>query len=278
VESVSSGITHGKDKGLAISIPHVGKLVDVVQDLVEEGNHVNRVRGRARSVIGGTAAGVGHVRLVIGRVEVHTIPAGWEEDLGTETVGAVGGGHSPGLGRGGWIIQADEAHSLGSEIIGLVTLERVTSKHAEALGEGLELVVVRAGALQVVDVHASVNTVSIAELRNVLERAVLELIVQLGGPVVGQVGLDWAGRALGRASLGIVHIEAESITTGDGMNVARDGTRADNGVCTLGRDTTWAGHTEEGSSRCCKRGNQAQCGSASKHLEVVSWYLREAGK
>ena len=49
---------------------------------------MDRVRGRAVTTVE-VLDRVGHVRLVVGRVEVDTIPAGGEEDLRAHSVGAV---------------------------------------------------------------------------------------------------------------------------------------------------------------------------------------------
>lgn len=89
VKPVASWVTLSKYERLAASVPHVGETGSAVDNFVEYGDHVNRVRGWARAVIYGTARRIGHVRLVIGRVKVDTVPARWEEDLGAEAVRAV---------------------------------------------------------------------------------------------------------------------------------------------------------------------------------------------
>jgi hypothetical protein len=87
VEPVASGITLSENEGLGGTVPPV-KTGSGVDDFVEDGDHVNRVSCRARAVVVRVLGRVGHVRLVVGRVEVHTIPAGGEEDLGAQAVGA----------------------------------------------------------------------------------------------------------------------------------------------------------------------------------------------
>lgn len=94
--------------------------------------------------------------------------------------------------RSSRVVKADVADCLGSKVGSRITLERVTSDHTETFGEGLEGIVVRSRALEVVYSHAAVNAVTIASLGNVLERAILELIVKLRCPVVGKILLDRA--------------------------------------------------------------------------------------
>lgn len=94
--------------------------------------------------------------------------------------------------RGTAVVEADEADSLTGEVVGVCTLERITGKHAEVLGESGKVVVVGATSLQVVDGHAAENALTITSLRDINKCAVLRLIVELGGPVVGHVLLDRA--------------------------------------------------------------------------------------
>lgn len=60
--------------------------------LIEEGDDVDWVRGRAQTII--DLSGVRRVRLVIRRVKVHTIPASREKDLSPETIWTVRVGES----------------------------------------------------------------------------------------------------------------------------------------------------------------------------------------
>lgn len=145
---------------------------------------MNRVTGRARTIVIAVLGGVSHVGHVVGGVEVHTIPARWEEDLRTESIRA-------------WlvrklvvvvgctaVVQADEADSLTGKVVGVSTLVWITSKHAEVFGKGLERVVGRTTTLQVVDDHTTVNTSSITGLGHVDELAILGAVVEVRNPVV----------------------------------------------------------------------------------------------
>jgi hypothetical protein len=76
-------------------------LLYAKQNLKEDGDEMAWVRGRTATVV--NAVRVGHVRLVIGRVEVDTIPARREKDLSPEAIRAVGVGESWSLRHRGTI-------------------------------------------------------------------------------------------------------------------------------------------------------------------------------
>jgi hypothetical protein len=73
-----------------------------------------RVRGWAAAVV--DAVGVGHVGLVIRRVEVYTIPAGREKHLGPEGRWAAGVVKSWSL-RHGRTVEVDAVRSIGLIVI-----------------------------------------------------------------------------------------------------------------------------------------------------------------
>jgi hypothetical protein len=92
------------------------------------------------------------VRGVAGGVQVLSVPAAREEYLRTETVRAVDGGKTIGLGGSGTIVvETVEADGLGLEVTSVVALEGVTRDHAETSRESLERVVVGTTTLEVVD-------------------------------------------------------------------------------------------------------------------------------
>lgn len=148
VESVSSWVTLGEDEWLLGTVPPV-KPIGRVDDLVEDGNHVDWVRSRAGAVVVGVLGWVSHVRLVIGRIKVDTVPAGWEEDLSTKTVWAGLVRQVVALGGSSTVIKADERNGLAGKVVGVCTLEWVTSNHAESLREGSQVVVVWSTTLTV---------------------------------------------------------------------------------------------------------------------------------
>jgi hypothetical protein len=267
VESESSRVTLSKDERLSAAVPHATEVTDIVVDLVEDGDQMNRVRVGALAAVVAATNGVRHVRLVVSRIKVDAIPARGEEDLSTETIGAVLSRKTVGGAGAAAVVETNEADSLRFEVASVVALEGVTSKHTETLGEGLKLVVVGATTLEIIDGHTTVDTGTIARLLNVLERTVLVLVVEGRGPVVREILLDRARGAVRRTSIGIVHLELEAITTRDGVNVAGDLARGNDRVGTLGDNTARAGHTEESSSRCSKSGSQAENLGGSVHLE-----------
>jgi hypothetical protein len=81
VEAAAIGITIREDEGLHAAIPLVGELVGIVEDLEEQAHELDWMGGWAWTVVVGAAGWVGHVTLVVRAVQVHTIPAGREEDL-----------------------------------------------------------------------------------------------------------------------------------------------------------------------------------------------------
>lgn len=89
VEAVAGRITHGKHKWLPAILGYPPVKVDGgVDDLVEERDEMYGVGSRAWTIVVRVLSRVSHVGHVVGRVEVDTIPAGWEEDLSTNTVWA----------------------------------------------------------------------------------------------------------------------------------------------------------------------------------------------
>lgn len=268
VESVTSGVTLSKDERLTATVPLVVEVASVVVDLVEDGDQMDGVSVRALAAVVATTNGVGHVGHVISRIKVDTIPARREEDLGAETIGTLLVGKTVSSAGAAAVVEADKADSLGSKIVGVVTLEGVTSEHAETFGEGLELIVVGTATLKVVDSHATIDTGTVTGLVYVLERSILVLEVQSRGPVVGKILLDGARRAVRGTSIGVVHLEFEAIASGDGVNVAGNLARRDNRVGTLSNNTSRARHTEECSSRRSEGGSQAENFGRSVHGEV----------
>lgn len=87
---------------------------------------------------------------MVGGVEIYTIPARREEDLGTKTLRACCVGKVVGLLCSFIIVDARKADGLASEVVSGGTLERVTSKHAETFREGMKCIVVGTWSLSVV--------------------------------------------------------------------------------------------------------------------------------
>jgi hypothetical protein len=210
VEPVASRITLSENERLGGAVPPI-ETGSGVNDFEEDRDHVNRVGCRARTVVVRVLSRVGHVRLVVGGVKVDAVPAGGEEDLGTQTIRADLVGKAASVRRSTTVVEADIADSLASEVGSGGTLERVTSDHAETFREGSEVVVVGTTSLQVVNGHTTVDTLAITSLRDINECAVLGLVVELGSPVVGHVLLDGARRAGTSTGIGICHISLESL-------------------------------------------------------------------
>jgi hypothetical protein len=157
VVSMAGGITIGPDEFTSLTAESKG----VPDRLEEEGDQANGVSRGAVAVI--SQVRIGHVRFVVRGVQVLSVPAGWEEDLGAETVGAgvikeVFRGHAVavhGTLGGSSVVQAVESERilheftligggrLGSVSDGAVALVGIASKDAQAFGESLDIVTAR---------------------------------------------------------------------------------------------------------------------------------------
>jgi len=78
--SIASRIALSPDKRLGVSVPFIGEIVDIPDDLIKERDQVLGVRAGASAVV--VASRVRDVRLVVRRIEVDAIPARREIDLG----------------------------------------------------------------------------------------------------------------------------------------------------------------------------------------------------
>lgn len=234
------------ERMLVLVVPTVGELVNVVDHLKEQGDHVVWVRVRAGSVVIVLTLRISHMRLVVWRVFASIVARG-EIDLSAEAIWTVIVGNSACLIRARHA-QAHEADcgTRSSDGTSVVPLEWIPGHHAKAFGESMELFGGITGPLLVVDVHTAGGAIAFASLWDVFDAAILVHIVQLRRPVVGEVLLDWTGRARAVAGLIVVHGESESITTRDGVDVSGDLTRVDDGISALKCDPTAARHAPEG--------------------------------
>lgn len=113
VLSIPSGVTHGEDEWLSTAAgPLVVELTGVPDNFEEEQWHTGGVRRRAASdveeetITANGASGVSHMGSMIRGIEVTTVPAGWEEDVGANTSCTLTTGESNGItitGTGVWI-------------------------------------------------------------------------------------------------------------------------------------------------------------------------------
>ena len=83
VQSVTGRVTIGEDEAAFLGV----ERLYAEPNLIEDGDEVLRVRGWASTVV--DTVRVGHMRLVIRRVEVYTIPAGREKDLSPKAIWAI---------------------------------------------------------------------------------------------------------------------------------------------------------------------------------------------
>jgi hypothetical protein len=148
VETVAGGVSVGPDPGRGPSGVE-GELLDLEDELVEELDDLDGVAGRTvTTAVVVTVGRPGHVRPVIGRVQVLAVPAGGEVDLGTHTVRAVVGEEVVALRPcritlvAVAVVETDVADGLVVHV-GLVEdpTRRVPRDHAETIREGVDGVV-----------------------------------------------------------------------------------------------------------------------------------------
>jgi hypothetical protein len=270
VLSVTGGITVGEDEWLgAISGELAVELAGIPDDLEEEKGHASGVGGGAASnveeetVTADGALGVSHVRRVVRGVEILSIPARGEEDVGTDSSGTLSGGEGDGVPASGTRVrvgtvtlevraEATEANGTSIDIVGSrgppCTGHWVTSDHTETLLESSDLLITADG-LDVIDGHTTVGVADelVGHLGYANETAVAGLEVEDGCPVVGVVLLELTSRAsreLGEV-VGGVHADVEGISSNDLMDVTRNLAWSHQRVETLG-DETRATESEEG--------------------------------
>jgi len=185
METTSVIITVGPYERLAGTIS-VGKLIDRVKVLEEDAGNSDWVGGGAISSVRAVTVvdGVRHVVLVVGRIEIDTVPAHREPYLSTESITAeiIFSLESVGLRSIG--PTGDQTDVRDSARFGRVvtrSLQSVTSQHSETFRDGLPVRVGLVGASvttsgEVVDGQTRVG--------NQRQGTVRPLVEEIGGPVV----------------------------------------------------------------------------------------------
>lgn len=78
VETVPDHITHCE---YPVFLTRIGLLLSIEDELVEEGDELDGVRGGTVARVGHGTGGIGHVRLMIFRIGVFAVPAAGKHDL-----------------------------------------------------------------------------------------------------------------------------------------------------------------------------------------------------
>jgi hypothetical protein len=178
--SIPSRVTHGEHEWLTGAGPHAVKLTSVPDDLEEEQGHSDRVARRAgpnveeETISADSSSGVSHVRSMVSRVEVFSVPARREENVGTNTAIALSSGKRDSVTVTSTRVrvlritskvraEAAETDRAGVDVVrgGCPpgTRHWVTSDHTEALGERANFLVAP-NRLDVVDGHTTVGATS----------------------------------------------------------------------------------------------------------------------
>ncbi|CAG8630544.1 17608_t:CDS:2, partial [Acaulospora colombiana] len=250
----ASWVTRREHKGMRTTLPPlILPRIGIPNDLVKYRDQTNGVGRGADAIV--HSVRIGHMGLVVGRIEVNTIPAGREEDLGAQTIGAVGIRDAGSLGRLACIVETDKGNGLLAkrtserDILGIIrSQERVSGEHLETRRKWMDHLLIVGSSLEVVNGRAS-------NLLDSLKLAIRPLVKQGRGPIIGTVffGLFelqerwdneerlwrrtwvWAStylaRSAGRSTSSIkVLSKVESRAPHDSVNMTRDSARVDNSV------------------------------------------------
>lgn len=188
------------------------------------------MRLRAHTGVVVTDSREGNVVLVVGTVQVDTVPAGLEEGLRTDAL-ALAGREAVGVGHR-LSVEADVLNGTVLEAGGVESASvQVTNKHLKASGrsngERSSVAVLSAS-----NIVASTSDVvgSTALESDKLELTIVALVVKLGLPVVAVVEDLVTGGGCGSSGLSRGDGERESSATDDSVNVRRQNTRRHNRV------------------------------------------------
>jgi len=215
METEASGVTSGKGEWLhAIA---VGVLVDRVESLEEEVGKTHGEARRAITVIGGS--GEGNVILVVGRVQVLSVPALGEVYLHAQSVLAeFGSGGQVGCLRVGLNRQAGIADGTVGDLVCVVgAASEVARGHAETGRESLPLGV---GLVSVLAASAEKVINGQTTIRNEGEGTVGPGVVKVGVPVDRVVHLLNRPSGARRGEEPLVDIEA-GVCFGGGVETVR---------------------------------------------------------
>lgn len=89
MESVPGGVSERVHKGLRIAIPIVREVAGSEDEFVKDRDHGHRVARWAGSAIVMRAVRVRHVRFVVSRIKIHSVPARRKVDLRAEAAWAI---------------------------------------------------------------------------------------------------------------------------------------------------------------------------------------------
>lgn len=196
--------------------------LDLEDEFVEQRDEVNRVGSRAITSVD-TSRWPGHVRSVIVRVEVDTVPTVWEVDLssdtlrtvvvGEETVSLIPVGVTP---MGTRVFETD----IGDGLVGRIASVKLSSvglsrKHSKTIRESVDLLVLVSRSRKVVGVHIVDGYHGVGLIGRLV-------VVELRNPVVGLVLGNEGGRTTTVSHRLVADCLTEAGTTSDSVNVSRD--------------------------------------------------------
>ena len=214
-------------------MPLIGELAGIPDDFEKDRDQMDReARWAAARIV--RVGRIRHVRCVVGGIEVLSIPARREEDLSSQTIGAIVVREVSSLWLGSpTIVETVVADCLRRKVGTTSTFEWVAGNHAKAWRGGFNLFSI-SSTLQIVDSHTT-------NLIDAFESSVLMLEEKIRSPVIAVVS-DYCTRGASRSLCRVVvHGEIESVSSHDSVQVVGHLAGADDGVGALHDDWRFAG-------------------------------------
>jgi len=232
VESITSWVTAREGKAVEVAV------WGLEEELEENGEDSYGVRLGANSSVVVTFGGVGDMVLVVGGIEVLTIPTRGEIHLRSQST-AVTSGESSVLSVGS-INAHDGDGLLGKISVVLGTSAGISSNHSEPIGESQgDEVPVTTVHIRGVVATSSLVVYSGEFPSDQLPHFVCSLMVQRGHPIVAVVNFLVTGGGGGILSISASHGTSEGISSNDGVEVRAWDTRVHDRV----RPLDGKGHT-----------------------------------
>jgi hypothetical protein len=232
VETVTGGISVGPSPGGLGTVVELEAL-NLEDEFVKQGNEVDRVGSGTITTID-TSRWPCHVRSVIVRVEVDTIPTIGEVDLSSDTLRTVVVGEETvslipvGVSSVGTReLETDIGDGLVAGRSIKVSSVGLTRKHSKTIGEGIDLLVLVSRSRKVVGIHVVDRDHGVGSIGRVV-------VVELRNPVVGLVLGDGCCGTTTSSHRLVGDTLTESGATSDGVDMTRDRSWVDDTDCQLG--------------------------------------------
>jgi hypothetical protein len=221
VETVTSSISIGPDKGRVGAVVECESL-DLEDEFVEQRDEVYRVGSGTITTVD-TSRWPCHVRSVIVRIEIDTVPTVGEVDLSSDTLRTVVVGEErvPLIPVGvasvsTRVLETDIRDGLVGSV-GAIKLPsaRLTREHSKTVGESKDLLVLVSRSRKVVGVHVVDGYHGVGSIGRIV-------VVELRDPIVGLVLGDSGGSTSTSSHRLVGNTLSETGTTSNSVNMTRD--------------------------------------------------------